>query len=357
MEGRHWPRSGRGGQRGRRDSYVVARYPRAQRRAELVTARLDAVKVALSIAVGSGGLFALYLAWRRQRSTEADLDNRERALAHQLQVAADTKAHQERVALNTEADAQARRITDLFTKAVEQLGSEKAPVRLGALYALRRLGQENPPQRQTVVDVICAYLRMPYVLAQDMDTNAEDKDIKEATLELQVRLAAQGILQEHLRYKSTRVVDSNDGNGFAVSPIFWADIDLNLRDATLVGLELAFCQFRRAIFDRATFYQETAFILAEIEYASFQGARFLGTRAIFNGARFAAANFTSATFDSVAAFNEATFAHLATFDWAKFLRTSSFSGVTLPDLASFKETRFEKGVPAEVQVYHLPPTP
>jgi hypothetical protein len=38
---------------------------------DLVSARLDALKVGLSIGVGSGGLFALYLAWRRQRSCTA----------------------------------------------------------------------------------------------------------------------------------------------------------------------------------------------------------------------------------------------------------------------------------------------
>ncbi len=39
--------------------------------ADLVKARPDA----LSIGVGSGGVVALYLAWRRQHSTEADLGN------------------------------------------------------------------------------------------------------------------------------------------------------------------------------------------------------------------------------------------------------------------------------------------
>jgi hypothetical protein len=60
---------------------------------DLVAARLDALRVGLSVGVGGGGVFALFLAWRRQRSTEADMNNRERALIHQLQVAADTKAH------------------------------------------------------------------------------------------------------------------------------------------------------------------------------------------------------------------------------------------------------------------------
>ncbi|MEV4894337.1 hypothetical protein AB0K48_33620 [Nonomuraea sp. NPDC055795] len=54
-------------------------------------------------------------------------------------------------------------VTDRYGKAVEQLGSAQAPVRLGGLYALEQLGQDNPDpeMRQTIVDVICAYLRMP----------------------------------------------------------------------------------------------------------------------------------------------------------------------------------------------------
>ncbi|WP_410646802.1 hypothetical protein [Amycolatopsis sp. cmx-4-54] len=66
--------------------------------ADLVKARLDALKVGLSIGIGSGGVVALYLAWRRQHSTEADLDNRERALVHQYEVL----AHQQDVAAITQ---------------------------------------------------------------------------------------------------------------------------------------------------------------------------------------------------------------------------------------------------------------
>nr|WP_233223964.1 hypothetical protein [Amycolatopsis sp. BJA-103] len=118
--------------------------------ADLVKVRLDALKVGLSI--GVGGVVALYLAWRRQHSTEADLDNRERALAHQQDIAAATQAHQERVAEDARADAVERRITELYLKAVEQLGSAKAPVRLGGLYVLERLAQDNETQCQTIAN-------------------------------------------------------------------------------------------------------------------------------------------------------------------------------------------------------------
>jgi hypothetical protein len=57
---------------------------------------------------------------------------------------------------------QPQQVTDTYTRAVEQLGHAEAPVRLGALYSLVSLAQDNPRRRQTVVDVLCAYLRMPY---------------------------------------------------------------------------------------------------------------------------------------------------------------------------------------------------
>ena len=100
-------------------------------------ARLDAVRTGLAAGAGAGAAVGLMLAFRRQ---------------HHQEIATDL----------TDRDATERRITELYTKAVEQLGSDKAPVRLGGLYALERLAQDNPAHRQTIVNVICAYLRMPF---------------------------------------------------------------------------------------------------------------------------------------------------------------------------------------------------
>jgi hypothetical protein len=143
-------------------------------------AQLEAIKTAGTIVLGTGGAAALWLTARRQRTSEIaliqkHLDQQAIDRAHQLQ---------EEVARTTNADAESRRITELYGRAVDQLGSDKAPVRLGGLYALRRLAQYNPEQRQTIVDVLCAYLRMPYEAAA-------------GTQEEQVRLAAERVLAKH----------------------------------------------------------------------------------------------------------------------------------------------------------------
>ncbi|MEU4443619.1 hypothetical protein AB0K14_09075 [Actinosynnema sp. NPDC050801] len=150
-------------------------------------AHLDVVKVVSGIAVGGGGLFALYLAARRQRTQELELAQRDRAQAHTESVAEHTRLHAERTAAAAEQDAAERRITELYAKSVEHLGSASAPVRLGGLYALDRLADGNPEHRQTVVDVVCAYLRMPY-------PPVDEADQQEWIQEREVRVTAQRIL-------------------------------------------------------------------------------------------------------------------------------------------------------------------
>ncbi|BDZ44041.1 hypothetical protein GCM10025865_33840 (plasmid) [Paraoerskovia sediminicola] len=49
--------------------------------------------------------------------------------------------------------------TDRYTKAVEQLGHESIHIRLGGVYALERVMQDSPKDAQTVMDVLCAFVR------------------------------------------------------------------------------------------------------------------------------------------------------------------------------------------------------
>ena len=50
-------------------------------------------------------------------------------------------------------------VTDRYTKAVEQLGSEKLDVRIGSIYALERVARDSPRDHPTVVEVLAAFIR------------------------------------------------------------------------------------------------------------------------------------------------------------------------------------------------------
>jgi uncharacterized protein YjbI with pentapeptide repeats len=293
------------------------------------TLQADAVKTGATIALSTGGAAYLLLAYRRQR-----LD---------------------------EVDTRERRITELYTKAVEQLGHEKAPVRLGALYSLKRLAQSNPEHRQTVVDVICAYLRMPYtpparsVLgafrqlvearpAEDQDRAPHPEPGLNPDQELQVRQIAQHILADHLRLPPG--ISSAAAQRRRPSPRedFWPDINLDLTGATLVNLNFNRVSVVGALFNQATFRGAARFVEATFQGdASFRGAKFRG-EARFVGATFQGDTwFRRAKFRDYASFREATFRGVW-FRGAKFRGDVRFVDAKFRGDAGFSWAKFRGDV-------------
>lgn len=93
------------------------------------------MKLSFGVVAGAGALVALVVAYRRQRVDEAG-------------------AHRESTRLHTER----------FSQAVDKLGSDSPAVRLGGVHALAGLADDAPTQdlRQTCIDVLCAYLCLPF---------------------------------------------------------------------------------------------------------------------------------------------------------------------------------------------------
>ena len=55
--------------------------------------------------------------------------------------------------------AQESQITERFTRAIEQLGSDKMAIRLGGIYALERIAKDSEKDHWQVVEVLTAYVR------------------------------------------------------------------------------------------------------------------------------------------------------------------------------------------------------
>jgi uncharacterized protein YjbI with pentapeptide repeats len=272
-------------------------------------------------------------------------------------------------------------VNERYTKAVEQLGHNKAPVRLGALHSLERLAQDNLDLRPLVVDVVCAYLRMPYtpptpdepatgpvaaaVKAASTNPDPEQREQeqeRDAAQELQVRKTAQHILADHLRRPPQT---SGQEAQLLPSPqqAFWPGISLDLTGATLVDVDFTGVSVVQALFVRATFQHSARFNEATFQDdALFGGATFqddawfdmatFHRRAVFiratfqGGARFGArfggatflgdAWFAEATFQSDAEFGEARFQAGARFDRATFHRSADFLSATFQDYPEFR---------------------
>jgi uncharacterized protein YjbI with pentapeptide repeats len=301
------------------------------------TGRLELVRTALAVGAGTGALTTLVLARRRLWATEHD--------------------------------ASERRLTELYVKAIEQLGADKAAVRHGALYALERVAQDNVDHRQTVVDVLCAYLRTPFTPPPDKPggrrlgslprslrgtpATRAAASARRATSHLplhtpseedrrqerEVRATAQRILQRHLNpgRKPRRPVRT-----------FWRTIDLDLTEATLVNFDLSNCHIRAGRFTHTTFTGLAQFEGTRFEHdADFGKARFEGD-AQFDGARFERlAWFHEARFERRASFNSARFTHYTQFGKARFEDAAWFGKGRFEDLAGFVEAQFAKSASFE----------
>ena len=57
------------------------------------------------------------------------------------------------------ADAREGQLTDRYTKAVEQLGSDNQDVRIGGIYALERIACDSARDYSTVMEVLSAFIR------------------------------------------------------------------------------------------------------------------------------------------------------------------------------------------------------
>lgn len=336
--------------------------------------RIEAIKIGLSVGAGTGGAFALLLAFRRQSLTER------------------TQAHAEDIARDSTFDATQRRVTELYSSAVEQLGHDKPAVRLGGLYSLERLAQDQREHRQTVVDVVCAYLRMPFQAyieasprrresAPDPDANGDSSntpqyspgDLSQIRQELQVRLAAQRLLARHLVLD----IPENSLDESAVLPeTHWQGIQIDLRGASLVALDFSRCHLYQADFRDAHFSGETMFnnaYFSEVahfddaqftEDTTFTGAQFaraahycgaqFGNTVRFNGSHFSGkalflgvlfsgeALFFDARFDREAIFGNARFGKVATFDKTHFARVAAFDDAQFGEDAYFGDMQFDE---------------
>jgi hypothetical protein len=128
------------GARGRRAgglawlAWALLRYPRLPRTGAIsLHDAVGVLQLVFASVAGAGALVALIVAYRRQKIAEAD------------------SAHD-----------RTRVFNERFTAIAAQLGDAQPAVRLAGVHAMAGLADDWQAHRQTCIDVLCAYLRMPY---------------------------------------------------------------------------------------------------------------------------------------------------------------------------------------------------
>ena len=193
---------------------------------------------------GAGALVALIVAYRRQKVAEAD------------------SAHD-----------RTRVFNERFTTIAAQLGDAQPAVRLAGVHAMAGLADDWKSNRQTCIDVLCAYLRLPYEPEPDKEAPAPE------------RLAFQA--SREVRHTVIRVITAHLSRRALVS---WQGLNFD---------------FTGVVFDGGSF-RSAAFSAGEVDFSH---ARFSGGTISFTGAAFSGGtvNFTGVAFSG----GEVDFSHAA----------------------------------------------
>jgi uncharacterized protein YjbI with pentapeptide repeats len=327
-------------------------------------AQLDVIKTASGIAVGGGGLFALYLAARRQRTQELELEvrrdelhnrqvelaQRDRTQAHVEHVSEVNRLHAEQVAADGRHDAAERRLTDIYTSAAEQFSSDNLAVQLAGLYGFERLANDHPQLRQTVVNVICSFLRMPLL------SPAEDAVV--ASKNSQVRSAAQRILLEHLR-----PLEDQPGGGAART--HW-EVNLDLSEATLENFSLAGCRIGKGVFAKSLFVGGCDFTSlstgAELDLTGTlfrcpllaRDTRISGDAMLDHAVFESSVDFDGSHFTGAVSLREARLTGDASFDRCRFVDGLRLTGVRCSGAVGFTAVTFSRVLEIESTTFEGP---
>ncbi|WP_157984948.1 pentapeptide repeat-containing protein [Lentzea terrae] len=195
-----------------------------------------------------------------------------------------------------------------------------------------------------VVEVICAYLRMPYA-PPDEHAAPDDVSKRQRHEELQVRTAAQRILANHLRD------DTSASSPEPPNPpsSYWPDISLNLSGAHLVDFVLAHANLFSIDVNSATLTGETVFKGMRCELAFMQGTNFSG-HTNFRGIEIAnSAWISDSTFSGDAWFHgdefyrSARFGRHVSFKGCTFNAKVRFEGVVFTGSADFRNATWPDG--------------
>ena len=220
-----------------------------------VTAAIVAASVSFLTLIGT--LAAQYFGRRAtERDTKEAFEEQRKQLDRTLKAQSDQLD-------KTLAEQRTRALNERFATAAEQLGSDKPAVRLAGVYAMAGLADDwERESRQTCVDVLCAYLRMPY--EPDPGQGASDPQ----------QLAFEAIRE--VRHTVIQVIAAHLKADAAVS---WRGLEFDFRGVIFDGGDFRGAEFASglAVFDAAKFTGGKV---------RFDGAKFSGAKVYFSDAEF-----------------------------------------------------------------------
>ena len=258
-----------------------------------------------------------------------------------------------------------------YTKAVEQLGSQEAPVRMGGVYTLVGLvdewleeeslsNDERFKEGQVIINNLCAYIRSPFTLASHYDELSEDapslegiyKDKKEefyvdkATLDSETDVRLSIIKEIHDR------IQGPDKN----TPGAWSDFEYDFSGSTFFyPVDLTKSYYKKPVnfsgstyegwadFSRSTYQNLADFSGSTYQnLADFSGSTYQGSMAGFSRFTYkGGADFSGSSYKGGADFRGSTYQGWADFRGSTYKGRANFSRSIYEDKAYFSDSTYQ----------------
>ena len=315
-----------------------------------------------AILLATGGLIALIALGETRRKNDNDREAAESLQKHQQdtlnqqkkQFEKQLEKQQEQFEANAFKERKAER-RERYTKAVEQLGDEKAPIRMGGVYTLVGLvdewleedklsEDERIKEGQVIINSLCAYIRSPFTLASHYDELSNPtptpkgiyKDKKEkfyadkATLDSETDVRLSIIKEIHDR------IQGPDKN----TPGAWSDFEYDFSGSTFFyPVDLTKSYYKKPVNFSGSTYKKGA----DFTGSTYEGGAYF-SRSTYKGE----ANFSKSIYLGLAGFGGSAYEKDVIFS-APIVRSTykgeaNFSSSIYKGLANFSDSTYEKDV-------------
>ena len=237
-----------------------------------------------------------------------------------IKAALKNQEHQAEVLKERKAERRER-----YTKAVEQLGNEKAPVRMGGVYTLIGLVDEWLEEKnleyseqlkegQVIINNLCAYIRFPFTLASYYDELSEDKPSSEGIYKDNQQKfytdKAEFKSEADIRLSIIKEIHNRLQNPDKNTPGAWSDFEYDFSGSTFFyPVDLTNSYYKKPV--------------------NFSGSTYQGN-----------ADFESSTYQSRADFSYSIYRCWADFNYSTYQSETDFSGSTYQDGATFNGSTY-----------------
>ena len=253
-----------------------------------------------------------------------------------------------------------------YTKAVEQLGDEKAPIRMGGVYTLIGLIDEwledksikeykgRLQEGQVIINNLCAYIRSPFTLASHYDELSQDSPTVSYKDREQEFYVDKAILdsEKDVRLSIIKEIHDRLQGSEENTPGKWSDFEYDFSGSTFFyPVDLTNSYYKNPTnFNNSYYYRKVNFSGSIYKaQVSFRGSIYKKkvtfssskSRSIYRGQ----ADFSSSTYEGQADFSRSTYEKDFIFSISDFRSTYKsevdFSGSTYQGRADFSRSTYQ----------------